>query len=101
MAAQEAVWLRFLLNDVKIKQNNPTIIFEDNQGAICLSKNPGDHPRTKHIDVKFHYIRQTIENKHIDVTYCETNKMIADIFTKGLPKQKFEFFRNMMGVAEH
>ena len=101
LAAQEAVWLRFLLNDVKIKQNNPTIIFEDNQGAICLSKNPGDHPRTKHIDVKFHYIRQTIENKHIDITYCETNKMIADIFTKGLPKQKFEFFRNMMGVAEH
>ena len=97
-AAQECVWLRNLFEDVGFKQGGATMLFEDNQGAIALSRNPKDHPRTKHIDVKYHYIRETIEKKCIDVSYCPTTDMVADVLTKGLPKHSFEKFRSLMGV---
>jgi hypothetical protein len=60
LACQEAVWLRVLLEDISFVQNKPTMIKEDNQGAIALSKNPKYHPRTKHIDIKHHFIQNTI-----------------------------------------
>ncbi len=53
-ACQEGVWLRRLLSDIKLKQVDPTTIYEDNQGAIQLSRNPKFHNRTKHIDISFH-----------------------------------------------
>ena len=56
-AAQETVWLRNLLADVGFQQSTPTCVKEDNQGAMCLAKNPKNHNRTKHIDIKFHYTR--------------------------------------------
>lgn len=98
MATQEAIWLRRLLSSIGFQQSTAVKLFEDNQGAIALSKNPAHHTRTKHIDVKYHFIRDAIESKEIEVEYCQTNKMIADILTKGLQKQKFEELRRMMGV---
>ena len=56
IATQEAVWLRVLLDDMGFKQDNAITIFEDNQGAIALAKNPTHHSRTKHIDIKYHYV---------------------------------------------
>eukprot|EP00794_Sanderia_malayensis_P002751 gene2751-biopygen2271 len=99
-AAQEAIWLRRLLNSLEIKKSNPCTLYEDNQGAIALSKNPTNHPRTKHIDVKYHFIRETITNKQIEIEYCETNKMIADVMTKGLPKGKFQELCLSMGIKD-
>ena len=97
-AAQEAVWLRRLLSDIGFTQKAPTVIAEDNQGAICLTQNPKDHSRTKHIDIKFHYIREKVAAKELQVRYCATGDMIADTLTKGLPKPAFEKFRAEMGV---
>ena len=97
-AAQEVVWLRRLLESIGFTQSAATILNEDNQGAIALSKNPKSHSRTKHIDIKYHYIRGAIEKKEIELAYCPTEKMIADILTKGLPKPKFEELRCLMGV---
>ena len=97
-ATQEVVWLRRLLNSVGFTQNNPTIMYEDNQGAICLSKKSKDHSRTKHVDVKYHYTREVIEKNLITLEYCPTGNMIADTLTKGLPKPAFEKFRAEMGV---
>ena len=99
-SAQEAVWLRRLLNDIGFVQGCPTVIYEDNQGAMALSSNPKDHSRTKHIDIKYHYIRQTINEKHVIVQYCETGDMTADTLTKGLAKPGFEKFRSAMGVYQ-
>ena len=99
-AAQETVWLRNLSKDVGFKQSEPTVLFEDNQGAIALSRNPKDHPRTKHIDIKYHYIRETIENKQVQLLYCPTADMVADTLTKGLPKYSFEKCREAMGVVK-
>ena len=99
-AAQEAVWLRRLLRDIGFVQKAPTVIAEDNQGAICLSQNPRDHSRTKHIDIKFHYIREKVSGRELQVQYCATGDMVADTLTKGLPKPAFEKFRAGMGVHE-
>ena len=97
-AAQEAVWLRRLLGDIGFVQNQPTLIHEDNQGAKCLSQNPKDHTRTKHIDIKYHYIREKVAEKHLAVQHCVTGDMTADTLTKGLPKPAFEKHRAGMGV---
>jgi len=99
-AVQEAVWLRQLLSDLGFQQDSPTTINEDNQGVIALSKHPTSHSRTKHIDNQYHYIRQEINDKRIKVVYCSTDKMIADILIKGLGKQKFETFRDLLGVGQ-
>ena len=97
-AAQETTWLRNLLHDIGLQQEQPTTVFEDNQGALALAHNPRDHPRTKHMDVKYHFIRDTIERKRMSVVYCRTNQMVADTFTKGLAKPAFEKLRGAMGV---
>ena len=99
-AAQEAVWLRNLLSDVGLPQPTATIVHEDNQGAIALAKNPKDHPRTKHIDVKYHYVREVIQENVINVVYIPTGEMVADTLTKPLPKPGFEKFRTLMGVQK-
>ena len=98
-AAQETIWLRNLLKDINILQPGATTLYEDNQGAIALSKNPKNHPRTKHIDIKYHYVRETVENNFINLLYCPTADMLADVMTKGLPKYSFEKFRESMGVV--
>ena len=98
-AAQETIWLRSLLASIGFKQSEATILYEDNQGAMALSKNPKSHSRTKHIDIKYHYIREAVEKKDIELVYCPTDEMVADILTKGLPKPKFEELRSSMGVS--
>ena len=80
-ASQETAWLRRLLFDVGLVQSEPTIIYEDNQGAMALARNPKDHPRTKHIDVRYHYIRECIERKRVSVVYLPTADMVADTLT--------------------
>ena len=97
-AAQEAVWLRELFKGIGFEQQSPTVLYEDNQGAIALSRNPKDHSRTKHIDIKFHYTRDQIENNILDVRDCLTSDMLADTLTKGLAKPAFTKFRERMGI---
>ena len=99
-ASQEVVWIRRLLHGVAHKQGDATVVYEDNQGAMCLARNPKDHSRTKHIDVKYHYIREAVEKEVIRVSYLPTAEMVADALTKGLAKPKFEKFREAMGVLD-
>ena len=99
-ATQEAVWLRKLLRDFGESQDQATVVMEDNQGAICIAKNPVEHSRTKHIDVRYHYIREALNEKLIELNYCPTENMIADILTKPLPKGRFEILRGKMGLEE-
>ena len=99
-ATQEAVWLRNLLASIDLKPSSPTLLYEDNQGAISLSKHPKDHGRTKHVDIKFHYTREAIMNNVVVVKYCPTSEMTADILTKGLAKPAFEKFCRYIGVVD-
>ena len=63
-------------------------------------KNPGNHNSTKHIETRYLYARQVYEEKRINIKYCPTNDMIADALTKALSGEKFEKFRELMGVQD-
>ena len=99
-AAQELIWLHRLFKDVGVNVPSPTTIYEDNQGAIDLSRNPKHHNRTKHIDVCHHFVRERVATGEICVDYCPTGEMIADIMTKGLGTVKFRRFRDQLGVVD-
>ena len=80
-------------------QEKPTVVQEDNQKAIAMSKNPKFHARTKRIDIKHHFIRDKVENGELILKYCPSNDMIADMLTKALPRTLFEKFRMMMNIT--
>ena len=94
---KEAVWLKGLLKEFGYEQRSVEI-FCDSQSAITLSKNNVHHERTKHIDVKYHYIRQVIVNGDVEVTKISTEKNPADIFTKVLPVRKFKTALDLLRV---
>ena len=97
-AAQEAVWMRALNSDLKNQPSEPTVIFEDNQSAICLAKNPQFHGRSKHINIKFHFIREQVSTKTICLKYCPSEDMLADLLTKGISSDRFEKLRKLFGM---
>ena len=97
-ATQETVWLNRLLTDIKAPPQKPILIKEDNQGTIAVANNPISHNRTKHIDIKFHYVREALEDNIVDLIYCPTEEMTADILTKPLARQQFETCRLKMGL---
>ena len=99
-ATQEAVWLRSLMGDLGRQMDAPTTIYEDSQGAIELAKNAKYHNRTKHIDICHHFVRERVVSNEIQVIYCPTGDMIADIMTKGLAKLTFEKLRDLLGVHD-
>ena len=96
-AAQETVWLRHLLASIRFKQKDATVVHEDNQGTIALTKNPS---RTKHIDIKYHFVQEAIEKKDVCLVYCPTEKMVADILTNPLLKLKFVELCRKIGVQQ-
>ena len=97
-AGKEAIWLRSLLLQLHAVPKVSTVIWADNQGAIALGENPEFHRRTKHIDAKWHWVREAIEEGKILVEYIPTNLMAADGLTKALPPAKFQRFLGMMGM---
>ena len=97
-AAKELVWLRHLLEDIGCKQLGPTELRCDNQSAVQLVRNPQFHQRTKHIDVKYHHIRDLQERKQLEVVHVSTDVQLADILTKGLEARRFKFLCNEIGV---
>ena len=100
-AAQEAIWLRQLLNDVHCNDGLPIVINEYNQAAMSIAKDPKDHPKTKHIAIKYHFIRDRIVNNEIAVKNCLTDMMLADIFTKWLPPDMFVNLGNRCGMISY
>ena len=98
MATQEVIWLRRLFASLGLSGDVPTLIFEDNQGAIDISKNPKHHDRTKHIDVSHHFVRERVASNEIAIVYCPTDEMTADVMTKGLGAVKYRKFRDGLGV---
>jgi len=77
-----------------------TTINCDNKYSIAMTKNPVHHSRTKHIAIKYHFIREAETNMKIRLEYCPTKDQIVDIFTKALPRPRFELLRAMLGVTE-
>ncbi|KAI5348230.1 hypothetical protein L3X38_001117 [Prunus dulcis] len=97
-ATSQAKWLRFVLEDFGEEQVEETPILCDNTSAIVISRNPVHHQKTRHISRKFHFIREAIQAKEIELVYCKTEDQIADILTKDLPKDRFVRLRSLLGV---
>ena len=97
-ATQEAVWLRRLLEELGKESKSLTTIMEDYQGAISTALNPDFHRMTKHIHIRYHYVRESIADNIIDVIYCPSSEMTADALTKPLTKEQFEYLRGKMGL---
>ena len=98
-AAQESLWLQQRLADLKKEEAKFMVIHEDNQSAISMAKNLQFHGRTKHTTIKYHFIREQVTNGELELRYCRTNDMIADMMTKGLSSEQFEKLRLMAGMA--
>ena len=95
-ACRDAQWLRQLLTDLSLAPVGPTTIYEDNQSAIALTRNPENHSRNKHIDVRHHYCRELVENGVVAIKYLSTTRMVADMLTKALRSELFARFRAVL-----
>ncbi len=100
-ATQDVLWLRMLLEELGFKQHEPSIIFQDNKSTIDIATNNKVNSRTKHIDVRHHFIKDNIQTKHIRLVKQPTGKMIADLFTKNLPYPLFAQHRQALGLTRH
>ncbi|KAK9069158.1 hypothetical protein SSX86_013274 [Deinandra increscens subsp. villosa] len=96
-AVKEAIWLSGFITELGIEVGD-TCVYCDNQGAIALSKNGVFHERTKHINVRYHFIREVISSRLLTVEYVNTSKNWADMFTKALPSSKFESCLKAVGI---
>ena len=97
-AACQAIWLKRLLCDMGESSVEAVHISCDSKSAIFIAKNPALNGRTKHIDIKFHFLRSLIANGSIYLKFCNSDEQIADICTKALTVQKHVKFRNLLGV---
>ncbi|XP_041975764.1 secreted RxLR effector protein 161-like [Aricia agestis] len=96
---QEAMWLKQLQECFWPElKHQAMIIYSDNQSSIKLSGTDGYHSRTKHIDVRHHFVRDKVMEGHIDVQYVQTDMMVADALTKATPYRKLRYCASKMGL---
>jgi hypothetical protein len=91
-SGKEVLWLRSLISEVFRTLQEPTTLFSDNQAAIALTRDHQYHARTKHINVRYHWIHWVVEQGDIKVIYCPTDDMVTDALTKALPSAKVKHF---------
>ncbi len=84
-----------LIGDITAEGAKEMEILEDNQSAIEMAKY---HGRTKHIDIRHHFVRDQVEQGNVRLTYCPTKEMVADLLTKSIPANQFKSLRRQMGV---
>lgn len=99
-AACQAIWLQDLLHEVTGWEQESVKLLVDNQSAIALTKNPVFHGRSKHIQKKYHFIRECVENEQIKVEFVSGEEQKADILTKPLARIKFVKMRSLIGVED-
>ncbi|KAH9105565.1 hypothetical protein LEN26_014717 [Aphanomyces euteiches] len=97
-ATREVLFQRTLHEQCLNQQREATVLFGDNQPAIAVASNPVHHARTKHIDVRYHFIRERIQLGDVKLEYVSSKDNVADIFTKPLPRLDFQHLRDMLGV---
>ena len=93
------VWLHQCLDELGEPTRCATVLYEDNQGCIELAASVKINTGTKHIDIRYHHLRDLVENDVIKLVYCETDKLVADVMTKPLPASRFKELRSKMGLS--
>ena len=99
--AQEAVWLRRLVKSLGMVVDEPTLICQDNMGAQALTQDTVYHSRTKHIDVRHHYVRQLVEEKVVQFQHTPGTDLTADVFTKALCSPTFKKHLSVLFGDQH
>ena len=97
----EVLWLRKLLVDLFDQELRPTLIYCNNQSCIHLSKNSVFHDRSKHIKIRYHFIRDYVQRGAVTLQYISIDEQVADILTKFLRRGKFIDFRDKLGVVQN
>jgi hypothetical protein len=98
-STKEALWLQGLVGHITGITPGTVPIHVDNSSCIAMSKNPEFHDRTKHIDIQYHFLRAHVSTRRVEIRYCRTEEMVADIFTKALPKAKHDWCVKTMGLV--
>ena len=98
-ATAELMWVQTLLQELGIQAPRAAKIWCDNIGAKYLSANPVFHARTKHIEVDYHFVRERVARKLLDVEFASSKDQVADGFTKPLPVQQMEMFKNNLNLS--
>ncbi|GJR45891.1 hypothetical protein Tco_1313994 [Tanacetum coccineum] len=99
-ACQQALWMKQALIDYDVRLDD-VIIMCDNKGAIDLSKNPVQHSRTKHIEIRHHFLHDNVQKGHISIKKVPSVDNIADILTKPLKRESFNYLCLGLGMMEH
>ena len=99
-AACQGIWLNRLLGELLGIQTPRVRLLVDNKSAIALSKNPVHHDRSKHIDTRFHFIRDCVEKGEVEIDHVRTTDELANILTKALGRMRFAELRQQLGVTK-
>jgi hypothetical protein len=99
-SACQAIWLRNVLSHLGCNQGVSSVILCDNSSSIKLSKNPVMHGRCKHIDVRYHFLRDLTKDNVIELKYCSSQEQLADVLTKPLKLESFCRLREGLGVVD-
>jgi hypothetical protein len=98
-AGKEASWLRNLHRELGLTQTQPTTIMQDNEGTVAIAKDPLFHKRTKHIDSRYHWVREKVQAGRFDAELCRDEDQTADVLTKALPRPKHQRHTKEMGLS--
>ena len=96
----EVLWIKRILDQLKVSSQSPIKTYCDNKAAISIAHNPVLHNRTKHVEVDKNFIKEKIESGQLCTTYVPTYEQVADILTKGLPRKQFEKLTSKMAMED-
>lgn len=99
-ATVELIWIESLLRELGVAQPHPSVLWCDNIGVTFLSSNPVFHARTKHIEIDYHFVRECVAQKLLQVRFISSKDQLADIFTKPLPSPMFEVCRRNLNLLD-
>jgi histone deacetylase 1/2 len=99
-ATAKIIWMESLLRELGIKRNQVSCLWCDNMGATYLSANPIFHARTKHIEIDFHFVRERVASKQLEIRFIPSKDQVADGFTKALPTWQFEEFKYNLNLKK-
>ena len=97
-AGKEIIWLRHLFDELGYPLPSSSTLFIDNMSAVSVAKNPEHYGRMKHLDLRYHWLRNAVEDGYIAPEHISTHEMPADLLTKPLAAPKVAYFRELMGL---
>ena len=99
-ATTEIIWVQSILKELGMKSTRAPCLWCDNLGATYLSANLVFHAKTKHIEIDFHFVRERVANKLLDIRFIHSQDQVADGFTKALPTRSFEDFKHNLNLMK-